>query len=73
MSARTSSSTICLQHDVVVKGDQDNPEVYALRGQYNRLNKWNTTHGAMHLTHPANNLFAEIVLLRKPQCSAGTR
>ncbi len=50
------------QQDVVVEGDEGKPEVYALRGQYNRLNKWNTTHGAMHLTHPANNLFAEIVL-----------
>lgn len=30
--------------------------------QYNRLNKWNTSHGAMHLTHGANNLGAEIRL-----------
>jgi hypothetical protein len=29
-------------------------------GQYNRWNKWNTTHGAMHLSHPANTLGAEI-------------
>ena len=29
---------------------------------YNRFNKWNTTHGAMHLTHPANTLGAEINL-----------
>jgi hypothetical protein len=31
-------------------------------GPYNMLNKWNTSHGAMHLTHSANNLFAEIFL-----------
>jgi len=31
-------------------------------GAYNRLNKWNTTQGAMHLTHPANNLYAEVFL-----------
>jgi hypothetical protein len=31
-------------------------------GTYNPLNKWNTTHGAMHLTHPANTLGAEINL-----------
>lgn len=31
-------------------------------GSYNYLNKWNTEFGAMHLTHPANNLFAEVFL-----------
>jgi hypothetical protein len=31
-------------------------------GQYDTLNKWNTELGAMHLTHPANNLFAEVFL-----------
>lgn len=31
-------------------------------GQYNRLNKWNTGQGAMHLTERANNLFAEVIL-----------
>src|SRR2546426_625976 len=31
-------------------------------GTYNRLNRWNTANGAMHLTHPANNLFAEVFL-----------
>ncbi|MFB5676111.1 hypothetical protein ACE3NQ_03735 [Paenibacillus terreus] len=30
--------------------------------RYNPLNKWNTSHGAMHLTHPANTLGAEINL-----------
>jgi hypothetical protein len=29
-------------------------------GNYNRWNKWNTTDGIMHLTHPANTLGAEI-------------
>jgi hypothetical protein len=29
---------------------------------YDTLNKWNTEAGAMHLTHPANNLFAEVFL-----------
>ncbi len=29
---------------------------------YDYLNKWNTELGAMHLTHPANNLFAEVYL-----------
>jgi hypothetical protein len=31
-------------------------------GSYDKLNKWNTAQGAMHLTHQANNLFAEIFL-----------
>ena len=31
-------------------------------GQYNRLNKWNTDLGAVHLTQPNNTLFAEINL-----------
>jgi hypothetical protein len=31
-------------------------------GDYDKLNKWNTALGAMHLTHPANNLFAEVFL-----------
>lgn len=31
-------------------------------GQYNRLNKWNTDFGIVHLTQPANTLFAEINL-----------
>jgi hypothetical protein len=32
------------------------------KGQYNPYNRWNTTDGAMHLTHPANTLGAEINL-----------
>jgi hypothetical protein len=31
-------------------------------GDYNPFNRWNTTDGAMHLTHPANTLGAEINL-----------
>jgi hypothetical protein len=36
--------------------------LHARRGDYNPLNRWNTTHGAMHLTHPANTLRAEVNL-----------
>src|SRR5215213_5209342 len=35
-------------------------EVHA--GEYNPWNRWNTTHGIMHLTHPSNTLRAEIRL-----------
>jgi|HubBroStandDraft_4_1064222.scaffolds.fasta_scaffold02156_1 hypothetical protein len=37
-------------------------DLFGADGSYNRLNKWNTELGAMHLTHSANNLFAEIFL-----------
>ncbi|MBW0931382.1 hypothetical protein [Priestia megaterium] len=33
-----------------------------INGRYFPYNKWNTTHGAMHLTHRANTLAAEIIL-----------
>jgi len=32
------------------------------KGAYNGQNKWNTTHGAVHLTHGANTLGAEVNL-----------
>ena len=31
-------------------------------GKYNPYNKWNSTDGAIHLTHPANSLSAEVFL-----------
>jgi hypothetical protein len=37
-------------------------DLFSPDGSYNRLNKWNTASGAMHLTHSANNLFAEVFL-----------
>ena len=38
------------------------------KGDYNPYNKWNTTHGCMHLTAPPNSLAAEIGLAAA--CSA---
>ena len=32
------------------------------RQEYDSLNKWNTSLGALHLSHPANSLFAEVFL-----------
>ena len=32
------------------------------KGRYNPLNRWNTTDGVVHLTHPANSLSAEVFL-----------
>ncbi|AWN34672.1 hypothetical protein [Methylobacterium radiodurans] len=47
------------QTDIFVSGEQGPVN---LRGRYNPLNKWNTTDGLVHLTHPANSLQAEIYL-----------
>jgi hypothetical protein len=33
-----------------------------LAGRYDPFNQWNTTRGAMHLTHPSNSLQAEVFL-----------
>ena len=37
-------------------------DLFSADGVYNRLNRFNTSEGAMHLTHSANNLFAEVFL-----------
>jgi hypothetical protein len=42
-------------------GSGKNDPIYQA-DQYNPYNKWNTTHGLMHLTHPCNTLQAEITL-----------
>lgn len=46
------------QHDVY---DREGERRYKA-GDYNPRNIWNTVKGAVHLTHPANSLFAEVVL-----------
>jgi hypothetical protein len=50
--------------DLIGKADindaQGNPLV--IKGQYNIYNKWNTTHGIIHLNAPPNSLMAEIQL-----------
>lgn len=48
--------------DVVDYTDPLAPTVVYGKGQYNPYNRWNTTAGIMHLTHPANSLSAEINL-----------
>jgi hypothetical protein len=47
-------------HETIQSADGSN--VLAIKGQYNPWNKWNTTHGIMHLTAPPNSLSAEIQL-----------
>ena len=53
------------QHEVrlfVREDGEDMVFLWARQGSYNPYNKWNTTDGIMHLTHPANTLRAEINL-----------
>jgi hypothetical protein len=51
------------QHHVAARVRGTNTFRIAMRkDSYNPYNKWNTTHGAMHLTHPANTLGAEVNL-----------
>ncbi|GAA2161919.1 hypothetical protein FHX52_3461 [Humibacillus xanthopallidus] len=50
------------QQDLVDHSDPANPQVIYPKGSYNPYNRWNTTGGIMHLTHPANSLSAEINL-----------
>ena len=35
-------------------------DLFDAHGRYNPFNRWNTTDGAVHLTHPSNSLGAEI-------------
>jgi hypothetical protein len=51
-------------HTDVYSDPPDNPKrlLYFKKGDYNPYNRWNTTDGAIHLTHPANTLGAEINL-----------
>jgi hypothetical protein len=48
--------------DLIDLTDPRNPAVVYGKGQYNPYNRWNTTGGIMHLTHPANTLQAEVNL-----------
>jgi hypothetical protein len=48
--------------DVKVRGGGGMWQLRHKKGEYNPFNRWNTTHGAMHLTHPASTLAAEIRL-----------
>jgi hypothetical protein len=48
--------------DFVDYTDPAKPVIVYPKGSYNPYNRWNTTGGIMHLTHPANSLSAEINL-----------
>ena len=51
------------QFDVATFDAESNQwTTFAKKGDYNRLNKWTTTDGVVHLTHQANTLGAEVNL-----------
>ncbi|MEZ4295050.1 MAG: hypothetical protein R3B70_08725 [Polyangiaceae bacterium] len=52
---------IC-HEDFVSVGDDGEPVVVYQKGAYNPYNKWNSTHGIMHLGQPNNTISAEIKL-----------
>ncbi|MEV0297636.1 hypothetical protein [Nocardia sp. NPDC050710] len=61
VSPGVQMSDLYWDHDVVIL-DEGSWKTWAKAGDYNILNRWTTTHGAMHLTHEANTLEAEIHL-----------
>ncbi len=52
---------IC-HEDIVDYTDPSEPVCVYAKGAYNPYNRWNTTGGIMHLTHPANSLSAAVNL-----------
>ena len=68
VSPAVQADDLKLEQDILF-GDEVLP-----RGFYNPYNKWNTSQGVMHLTHPANTLGAEINLAARatiPRKDAG--
>ncbi len=49
-------------HDVYERDGNGQLRLRYRTGDYNPRNVWNTERGAIHLTHPANSLFAEMYL-----------
>jgi hypothetical protein len=61
LGQKARDKVLQLYHDFVSR-DVQPEDLFPGGGPYDRLNKWNTAAGAMHLTHQANNLFAEVFL-----------
>ncbi len=49
-------------YDLVDHTDPARPVIVVPRGHYNPWNRWNTTDGLMHLSHPANSLRGQLRL-----------
>lgn len=50
------------KQDLLLTADLQYDDLLLKAGEYNPFNPWNTEKGALHLTHPANTLGAEINL-----------
>jgi hypothetical protein len=61
-AAKGSFDTVVQLYRRYVSPDVKPADLKDGRGHYDPLNKWNTSAGAMHLTHPSNNLMAEVFL-----------
>lgn len=57
VSADVKAEDLVAQQDILAPNG-----TFALKGRYNPYNKWNTTHGILHLGAPPNALTAEIKL-----------
>ncbi|MDB5576649.1 MAG: hypothetical protein JWR80_1825 [Bradyrhizobium sp.] len=69
VSSQVKEEDLFFQGDVVAAGIDQNGNARWYRtpqrkGDYNPLNVWTTSQGAMHLTHPANTLGAEVNLAK---------
>jgi len=59
----TNEPEVCLQlYQKYVSPLVKMDDLKNVDGSYNVYNKWNTTHGAMHLNCPPNSLFAEVYI-----------
>jgi hypothetical protein len=59
---RVRYEDLVAHEDLVDLRDPDQPQVIIRKGEYNPWNRWNTTDGLMHLSHPANTITAQIFL-----------
>jgi hypothetical protein len=59
VSPDVAPEDLVAQHDV---GPTTDGDLLVRKGEYNPYNKWNTTHGIVHLCAPPNTLLAEIQL-----------
>jgi hypothetical protein len=57
-----ASAKVLALYQEFISSTVKSEDIFNPDGSYDRLNKWNTALGAMHLTHRANNLFAEVFL-----------
>jgi hypothetical protein len=62
VSGRVREADLVWKEDVFVRDSRGGWRLGHRKGEYDPYNKWNTTHGAMHLTHRSNTLSAEILL-----------